>query len=146
MRVHTIEIADRAGNTFRMEVSTIRSAGRVRDVFAGDYDRLDIPMTGIKNDDGKVGHIVIDHAFNNGSWRVLDKGFLRFNSGRAVTRYSKDVTTRDVILMNMDGTWGMKLFDYEDVIGVNSEGTGTVAQPWVLQAKDGRFSWALTDL
>jgi hypothetical protein len=29
----------------------------------------------------------------------------------------------------MDGTWGMQLFEYEDTVGVNDEGTGSVIQP-----------------
>ena len=73
--------------------------------------------------------------------------FVALKSGQAIGRYSnkRDVTNRDLVLTNLDGTWGMMLWNYDGYYGVKDEGIGVVAQPWVMQMQPGRFSWVVTD-
>jgi len=112
----------------------------------GGCETLDLPMTGFKDDDGRMGHIRISRTIP-GYWRVVDKGHIRYNSGRAINRNPKDadLTVRDLILTNLDGTWGMQFWRYRDYYGVNSEGTGAVIQPWVIGMQPGKFSWIVID-
>jgi hypothetical protein len=98
-------------------------------------------MTGIAN-----GRTTAFLRQTPGYWRVLDHGFIRYDSGKVLAlRNGSDATTTDKYLVNLDGTWGMQLWDYEDGLGVNGAGAGAVTQPWVLRFSPGKFSWALID-
>ncbi len=143
MRNETVEIADREGHTFRMSISTPRFFGRVLDLVRGESVDVDLKMTGLKKDDGVTGHIGISRAIEGGAWRVVDKSYLRYKGGKTFSRYAEAGTTRDLILLNMDGTWGMKLWEYEDATGVNAAGSGSVIQPWVMGFQPGKFSWVV---
>jgi hypothetical protein len=81
-----------------------------------------------------------------GNWRVIDQGFIRYHSGKVLRANAGDLTTIEIYLVNLDGTWGMKFFEYEGKFGgANDEGEGFIIQPWVLGIDQGRFSWSLVD-
>ena len=103
-------------------------------------------MTGLppQLDDGRNGHIGWNRQVP-GYWRTLDQGFLRYGSGKLLTKWASGDNTVDAILLTMDGTWGLKLFEYEDAMGVNDQGEGSVVQPWVVGFAPGKFSWVVID-
>jgi hypothetical protein len=138
VRTHTVEIGDRAGHTFKIEISTLSLLGLEKEGLAGNQKDFQPRITGASQQE-------VFYARPDGDWRVVDKGFIRYNSGKVARNHSGkgDLTTSDVMLLNLDGTWGMKLFEYEDTLGVNDEGEGFVVQPWVLGFPPGKFSWTL---
>ena len=80
----------------------------------------------------------------DGSWRTIDKGYIRYNSGVAWKEKSNgDLTVMHLLLIGNDNTWGISLNDFNDIWGANDEGTGIILQPWVLNFTSGRISWAL---
>ncbi len=125
MRNHTIEIADKTGQIFRLRVST--------------------PSNGTKVWGGITG----TDPYPLGNWRSLDKGFIRHHHGNIHFRRtynSKDLTTNDIYLSDSsDKQRGIEIFEYEDWTGVNDVGTGIVYQSWVLNMSVGKFSWAIID-
>jgi len=134
---NTAEIGDRSGHSFKIDLSTLSTLGRTREGLVGDQEWSFPRMTGL------LQTKILPYR-PLGDWRVLDKGFIRYNSGKLVWGFSTTgVTTYDIVLLNLDGTWGMKLFEYADALGVNDEGEGFVIQPWVLGFSPGKFSWTL---
>jgi hypothetical protein len=94
--------------------------------------------------------VTIGYLSGQGSWRALDLGYLRYTSGTAIERgNSGSSTSYDLFCYGPDGVdagWGINLSVYEDYFtGTNDGGTGSVAQPWVLQLSPGAISWALAD-
>ena len=145
MRQDTVEIADRSGQTFKMELTTYENMEDVAGMVQGELKDVDLMMTGLKEVDGRMGHIRISNALPE-YWRAVDKGHLRYDSGKAFKRRTYiDLTTRDLVLTNLDGTWGMKFWDYSNCFGVNKEGNSVVVQPWVMQMHPGKFSWVVID-
>jgi hypothetical protein len=82
---------------------------------------------------------------STGSWRSLDKGFIRYNSGAAKNQTADGggLSDRDVVLLNRDGTWGVRFNFFHDWVGANDQGNGTILQPWILNFKAGPISWVL---
>lgn len=81
-----------------------------------------------------------------GSWRTIDKGYIRYNSGAAQRQQSPgELTVRHYLLYSSDNTWGIRLNDFESIWGANDEGTGIIVQAWVLSFPVGRISWALVE-
>ncbi len=119
MRNHTVEIGDKRGRSFKMEVSTPSV------------------WTRLKN-----------NAFD-GSWRTIDKGYIKINSGDARRYYSgDDATTANLHLREPGGddtTTGIILYKYDDWSGTNDEGRGFIVQSWVLNIDPGEVTWALAD-
>lgn len=96
---------------------------------------------------------VLPDLTKNAHWKVIDEGFVRFRSGAVRTRSSNngDLTTRDVLILGKEGIeaydgrdlFGMQLFEYEDLLGVNEKGEGFVIQPWVVSLTPGRIRWEI---
>lgn len=83
---------------------------------------------------------------SSGSWRTIDKGYIRYNSGAAEKQGSPgEIAVRHLLLFSNDNTWGIRLNDFQGWLGANDEGTGIIAQPWVLSFPAGRISWALVE-
>lgn len=83
-------------------------------------------------------------AYMNGSWRTLDKGYIRYNSGATqVENSTGTLSSQHLYLYQSDNTWGIRLNDFRDISGANDEGTGIIVHPWVLNFSYGRISWAL---
>ena len=82
----------------------------------------------------------------SGSWRTIDKGYIRYNSG-AVQKVTSngDVFVEHLLLYRSDNTWGIRLNDFNDLWGANDQGNGAILQPWVLSFEPGRISWALVE-
>ena len=124
MRKHTLEIADKKGQAFRLHISTPSAGDRLWTAYTDGISKRP-----------------------EGHWRTIDKGFIRYHNGKAIRikSISQDLTTRDLYLVSSDSRWGVQIFEYEDWIGVNETGMGTVLQPWVLSIAVGKFSWVLVD-
>lgn len=81
-----------------------------------------------------------------GSWRTIEKGYIRYNSGAVQRQKSNgELTVRHFLLYNSDNAWGIRLNDFEGFWGANDQGTGLILQPWVLIFPPGRISWALVE-
>ena len=86
-----------------------------------------------------------------GEWEAVDEGFIHLRSGKTRTRFSEngDLTTSDMLILGDGGIkmydgndlFGMQLFQYQDILGSNSKGEGTVIQPWVVGLTPGRIFW-----
>ncbi len=120
MSKHTIEISDESGKSFKVVVAI-----------------------------GYTGNSI-------GNWRSLDKGFIRFNNGRAEYENAgtdsgragySELTVRHLFFYEnaQSQTFGLRLNDYADWLGVNDQGMGYLWQPWVLSLKPSRISWVLAD-
>ena len=107
----------------------------------------------IGDDNGNSFKITVDISYSGvhteGSWRSLDKGSIKYNSGKSKKEQTAGtITGADLCLFGMDGInagWGIRLDEWDDIGGVNDQGTGTLVQAWVLDAKPGKISWALVD-
>lgn len=132
MRNEELTILDKIGNKFTMKVSTPGLGTKVWRGFTQDMGAEQV----------------------TGSWRTYDHGFIRFNFGKTRSRFSNngDRTTRDLLVAGPTGTegirtydrsdkFGIQLFEYEDVFGVNDEGEGFIIQPWVVTMLPGRIQW-----
>jgi hypothetical protein len=83
---------------------------------------------------------------SGGSWRTIDKGHIRYNSGAVEKQNSPgELAVRHLLFYSNDNTWGIRLNDFQDLWGANDEGTGLILQPWVLSFPPGRISWALVE-
>lgn len=79
-----------------------------------------------------------------GSWRAIDKGYVRHNSG-AVNQYKNK---RWTLIFNAeilaDGACGIRLYEFIGSSGiVNDQGTGTLHQAWAVGLKPGPIEWSL---
>jgi hypothetical protein len=83
----------------------------------------------------------------NGIWRSLDRGRIRFNSGKGEIEYPRtELTLGDLYLSPPQGDWGLRLNEYNNMFtGVYEQGTGYLIQPWVLDFQPYRIYWALAD-
>jgi hypothetical protein len=133
MRNVFLKIMDKSGNTFTLDVSTPGAGTKV-------WHGLTVAIT--------------DPAPVIGSWKAMEKGFLRYNFGKTRSRLSHngDRTTRDLLILSVNGVginayddkseqFGIQLFEYEDWSGVNDEGEGFIIQPWVVSLTPGRIRW-----
>ncbi len=83
-------------------------------------------------------------VITEGKWRALDKGFVRYNSGMAKKQpIPGTLTTADLVLMNFNDVWGIKLNLWDDYRGVKDYGKGVILQPWVIGIDPGPVSWAI---
>ena len=80
----------------------------------------------------------------SGSWRSIDKGMIRYNSG-PVKQWAPSITSdwNVSLLKSSDNTWGIQFDNFISWGTVNDSGTGTVVQPWVLGLEPGRIDWAI---
>ena len=98
----------------------------------------------IGDSDGNSFRISIEIPFlrfSNGSWRTLDKGYIRYNSGPTNPTEGFAGDDDDLLLVSKEGTWGLRLDDYQDFWGVNEQGSGELLQGWSLNMKPGTISW-----
>jgi hypothetical protein len=91
----------------------------------------------------KVSIVVPWAQKDSGSWRSIDKGFIRYSSGSTYPLHPEWFGDDHLLLFSSDGTWGIQLFKYRDWSGVNDQGTGRVLQPWVMTLRPGTISWAI---
>jgi hypothetical protein len=147
MRNHTIELGDRKGKSFMIKIALPQNWDILKAFSGGGNGVYTYTMTGStaasKAATAHPGRVV------GANWRAIDKGYIRFNSGNILISNSGvregDLTTQDLYLVNLDETWGLKLFEFQYIWGVNDGGTGFVVQSWVLGFADGKFSWSLVD-
>src|SRR5439155_18420468 len=70
-----------------------------------------------------------------GSWRALDKGFIRHNSG-SVDQHGVIATGINIDLA-ADGHWGIRLLAFTSWGTVNDQGTGTLVPAWAVSLEPG---------
>ena len=107
----------------------------------------------IGDSDGNTFQITVNIGYSGvhteGSWRAIDKGWIRYNSGLAKKDQTDGTLTgADLYLYGPDGVgagWGIRLNEWDDYGGVNDQGTGVLVQAWVVGAKPGRITWALVE-
>lgn len=86
-----------------------------------------------------------------GSWRTLDKGRIRYNSGSLRQfRFEGDDTWGHFHIQfygpdGVDAGWGLWMEDFKTAWMANDEGTGSILQPWVLEFEPGKISWSPVD-
>lgn len=82
----------------------------------------------------------------SGSWRAKGDGFICINSGEAKKEPSSGtLTTSNLLLCGQNGTWGIRLNDFNDWLGANDEGSGFLQQSWALALTPGKISWKLVN-
>jgi hypothetical protein len=145
MRDRIVTLSDKSGRSFNILISTPRTIGldnigRVIDRLYTQHKRTyPFQITGEKKAYGSTKETW-------GSWKALEPGFIRFTSGKILSKKThEDLTTLNIYLINMDLTWGIQLFSYEDWTGVNEVGEGVIVQDWALHFDVGRLSWSLAD-
>ena len=113
----------------------------------------------ISDGDNKSFKVVLSIGYignSIGNWRTLDKGFIRFNNGRAEFQNAAqaqglvpmaEMTVRNVLFFedSQSPNYGLRLNDYIDVFGVNNQGMGYLWQAWTISSKPARISWVLAD-
>ena len=77
-----------------------------------------------------------------GSWRALDKGFIRHNSGPINQSKDSDGFTLNVQIV-ADGHWGINLLEFISWGTVNDQGTGTLEQAWAVSLAPGPIEWSI---
>lgn len=139
MRNKNIEIVDAKGNTLILNVSTPSTFGTTIDYLHGKDGFVKAKLTGWDK------HIYSFQKHYEGNWKSSNRGYLKYHGGKTYGRPSGqgDLTTHDVFFLNIEGTWGLQLFNYEDAFGVNNGGEGVVAITWVTGFSEGRFSWSV---
>lgn len=143
MRHSALRITDKNGASFKMKVSTTTAKGRIA---AGAGQQLNKRLL---RDNDTARDLLAGVLL--GEWKTYDQSFIRYHSGQTRSRltHNGDMTTRDLLILGVDGIkafdgseqFGMQLFEYEDVLGVNDEGEGFVIQPWVVSLTLGRIWW-----
>lgn len=115
MRRHTVEIGDTDGETFRIKIATPNAAESIKSRY--------------------------------GTWHVIDKGFVKFTSGSTYRQRAESDSTLSHLMLyfRSDAGWGIKLNAYEDIWGVNDQGSGQLAHAWAIKAKPVEISWILLD-
>lgn len=106
----------------------------------------------LKDSDGKSFRIILDLPiiiFDYKAprvWRTKDKGFIRYNSGKAYFHRLKGTgPDMEIFFFNKDRVTGLELYDLLDFWGLNDKGTGFLVQTWTLKMKPGKIRWALID-
>lgn len=82
----------------------------------------------------------------NSDWKTLDEGFLKFRSGgcQAVDTSPGDIFTNGNLQLCSGDYYGVDLYEFLGSSGwTNDSGEGIVHQPWVVNCKAGRITWAL---
>src|SRR5690242_18358372 len=86
--------------------------------------------------------VYVENLGWGGSWRAIDKGMIRHNSG-PVVQYTGAWDPDVGVQLCAGGYAGVNLHDFISWGSVNDEGTGTVVQSWVLGLKPGAIEWSI---
>lgn len=85
----------------------------------------------------------VDNVDWGGSWRSIDKGYIRYNSGSIVQYKPEGVFTGVGVQLIHDGTGGITLDQFISWGTVNDQGSGRLEQPWCAALQPGRIDWAI---
>ncbi|MBX7175010.1 MAG: hypothetical protein K1X72_28795 [Pyrinomonadaceae bacterium] len=112
-------------------------------------------IVSISDEDGKAFKITVSIGFlgsSIGSWHSLEVGRIRYTQGKVLYMdetegFFGSFLSRHILLFDspQSQNYGMRLNDYYGFAGVNDQGMGYLYQPWVLDFKPYRISWALMD-
>ncbi|HUS06422.1 MAG TPA: hypothetical protein VMZ52_09010 [Bryobacteraceae bacterium] len=102
-----------------------------------------------------IGRVGLGAASSTrGTWRAVDKGAIRYNSGTAKYFSSTQMgggtdVDQDYYLALYSSPqavgWGIMLNEYAGRVLVNDDGMGRLAQQYCITLKPGRISWVLAD-
>lgn len=84
-----------------------------------------------------------NRTHSEGTWKTLSMGAIRAKTGILALKKSLGTLTTYHLHFVVGDYWGIRLNDFEDILSVNDEGMGYLAQPWVISLKPGRISWSL---
>jgi len=158
MRNQVVEISDRQGGKFKVKISTegTWSLSRFGQILRHSLAKHPEPRFRVSSSGKQVPGVQKSYSALGsiaGDWRVIDTGAIRFSRGKAweTTDDQGDQSDfyhfpeRDLYLLNMDGEWGIQLWDFEDKGSVNDQGNGCVILDWVVNFAHGRISWVTVD-
>jgi hypothetical protein len=103
---------------------------------------------------GKSFDIVIDISyfgkFTEGTFEVQTTNYIAYDKG-VCKKYPLDGVTAPYTSLEFfcpptgewHGPWGMRLFDWDNLMGVNSGSTGFIQTEWARRADPGRIKWTL---
>ncbi len=88
---------------------------------------------------------IIDET--NSTWRTLDKGAIKFNSGGCLAvKFEKTSFSRLKLRLLVGEFYIITLFKFTDRLAlVNSSGDGEIVQTACLNFKPGKITWALLE-
>src|SRR5439155_11736388 len=86
--------------------------------------------------------VYVENIGFGGSWRALDKGMIRHNSG-SVVQYTGSWDPDVGVELMAGGAAGIDLEKFISWGTVNDEGTGTVEQAWVIGLTPGEIEWSV---
>jgi hypothetical protein len=88
--------------------------------------------------------VSVDNVGWGGSWRSIDKGMIRRNSGPVNQWAPGKGPDVKVELLEPDGKhWGVQLEKFISWGTVNDQGTGTLLQPWCIGLTPGDIEWSI---
>lgn len=105
----------------------------------------------IKDDFGKSFKVAVSLGwvgFSIGTWRSLDNGSISVPFGTVKTGASQGTLTSQHIYLSrntQDTYWGIRLNDFRDVLGINDQGMGEIADSWAISLRPNRISWMIVD-
>jgi hypothetical protein len=80
----------------------------------------------------------------SGSWRAIDKGMIRHNSGPVNQAKDEGVFASIDAELMAGGAAGIRLYKFIGSVGVvNDEGTGVLERPWGIALDNGPIEWSL---
>lgn len=106
----------------------------------------------LTDDDGRSCQVKLSIPFDvagadetNSTWRVKNKGFLKYRSGGCNVEGGRFESMR--LLLIRAGEYGVTLDNFtSDILRtINDSGSGTVERPWCVNLKPGRISWTKLD-
>jgi hypothetical protein len=78
----------------------------------------------------------------DGDWKTIDKGFIRHESGQnSMAESIGKLTSYHLDFNTSADKCGIRLYDWQDILGINDGGSGILFQQWGLALKPGRISW-----
>ena len=86
--------------------------------------------------------VYVENVGWGGSWRAIDKGCIRHNSG-SVQQYAGSWSPDVSVQLVAGGGAGIDLQKFISWGTANDQGVGRLEQPWVITLKPGDIEWSI---